>query len=104
MSRYIGVRKTWKLLQLGYIGTTTRIHSFIRMQNVQVHWSYIGVMEKKMESTTMGYIRTTTRIHAFIRMQNVQVVIGKGGILGYIGIYWDKGKEDGNYMKLRFRV
>ena len=39
-------------------------------------------MEKKMETTIMGYI----------------------GVLGYIlGLYWDNGKENGNYY-LGFRV
>ena len=42
---------------------------------------YIGIMEKKMETTIMGYI----------------------GILGYrLGLYWDNGKENGNYY-LGFR-
>ena len=48
---------------------------------------YIGIMEKKMETTTMGYI----------------------GSIGYIlglyrgGLYKDNGKENGNYY-LGFRV
>ena len=38
--------------------------------------AYIGILEKKIETTIMGYI----------------------GIIGYIlGIYRDNGKENGNY-------
>ena len=44
-----------------------------------IYWGYIGIMEKKMETTIMGYI-------------------------GYIlGLYWDNGKENGSYY-LGFRV
>ena len=41
--------------------------------------TYIGIMEDNMETTIMGYI----------------------GIIGYIlGLYWDNGKENGNYLTL----
>ena len=39
----------------------------------------LGIMEKKMETTVLDYVR----------------------ILGYIlGIYWDNGKENGNYYSI----
>ena len=43
-----------------------------------------GIMEKNMETTIMGEI----------------------GIIGYIywGLYWDNGKENGNYYKGLYRV
>ena len=48
-----------------------------------MYTGYIGIMEKKMETTIMGYI---------------------GIIMGYIlGLYRDNGKENGNYY-VGFRV
>ena len=46
------------------------------METTIVVWGYIGIMEKKMETTIMGDI----------------------GIIRYmLGIYWDNGEENGNY-------
>ena len=43
------------------------------MGYIRVILGYIGIMEKKMETTIMGYIRVI------------------------LGLYWDNGKENGNY-------
>ena len=41
-----------------------------------IYWGYIGIMEKKMETTIMGCM----------------------GIIGYVLVlYWENGKENGNY-------
>ena len=48
-----------------------------------LYWGYIGIMEKKMETTINGSYR---------------------GHIEYIwGLYWDNGKENGSYY-LGFRV
>ena len=42
-----------------------------KMETTVVYWGYIGIMEKKMETTIV-----------------------------YWGLYWDNGKENGNYYSI----
>ena len=49
---------------------------------VLFYCGYIGIMEKKMETTMMGYI--------YIYWGNIRVLLG---------LYRDNGEENGNYTK-----
>ena len=44
---------------------------------VGLYWGYIGIMENKLETTIMGYIG-----------------------LKFGGVFWDNGKENGNYYSI----
>ena len=52
---------------------------------IYIYWGYIGIMEKKTETTTyIGFHR---------------------GSIGFkLGLYWDNGKENGNYYTGLYRV
>ena len=51
---------------------------------------YLGIMQKKMETTTMGYIGF--RVWGLYRAYK--------GIWEY---YWDNGKENGNFYMIIYR-
>ena len=69
------------------------------IQGLGLYWGYIGIMEKRME---------TTGILGSIEGFFIGVAIG-GNIRVILGLYWDNGKENGNYcsgfrVKWYFRV
>ena len=52
---------------------------------------YIGIMEKKMETTVVFFLHNaalTTRAHIGVVVYSI------------LGIYWDNGKENGNYYSM----
>ena len=60
------------------------------METTIVYWGYIGIMEKKMETTILGLGFSDN---------------GKenGNYYSILGLYRDNGKENGNYY-IGFRV
>ena len=63
---------------------------------IGLYWGYIGIMEKKMETTTiLGYMGDY-KVYIYIYIWVIW------GIIGYIlGLYWDNGKEHGKYRAFR---
>ena len=49
-----------------------------------LYWGYIGIMEKKMETTKTGGVCVCLSIYIYIWI--------------ILGLYWDNGKENGNYQ------
>ena len=52
-----------------------------KVYNGVICWGYIGIMEKKMENTIQGL-----------------------GFRDILGLYWNNGKENGNYDNGLYRV
>ena len=56
-------------------------------------WSFIGIMEKKMETTryNIGFYWDNGKENGNYRLYDI-------GVIGFIlEFYWDNGKENGNY-------
>ena len=58
-----------------------------------VYWGYIGIMEEKLETSEMGYIGVILGIMK--RKWNYY-----NGLAAIYALYWDNGKENGNYYNV----
>ena len=58
------------------------------METTIVYWGYTGIMEKKMETTIVYWGYTG------IMEKKMETTIS------ILGLYWDNGKENGNYYSI----